>query len=321
MWNKKIISTYLIFTVIYGISFLLYRLPPGAVVYPFILCTVATLLFLLRDYYKRKKKNELLKKILENADYALNQLPEPVDTVEEAYQILLVQLQELLAKKETDDEVKQNETIEYYTLWVHQIKTPIASLKLLFENEDSEKARKTLIQLGRIEQYVEMVLTYLRLEQSASDYVLKEYDLDDLLRKVIRKNSQEFIARKLVLDYQPAEKKIITDEKWFLFVIEQVLSNALKYTKEGKITISAAEEELIISDTGIGIAPEDLPRIFEKGYTGYNGRKDLHASGIGLYLCKRICGKLGLSIKAQSVTGKGTAIRIGLKQTKHDCRD
>lgn len=321
MWNKKIISTYLIFTVIYGISFLLYRLPLGAVVYPFILCTATTLFLLLWDYHKRKKKNELLKRILENADYALDQLPEPVDAIEEEYQRLLFQLQELLAKKETEDEAKQNETIEYYTLWVHQIKTPIASLKLLFENEDSPKARKAMIQLGRIEQYVEMVLTYLRLEQSASDYVLKEYELDDLLRKVIRKNSQEFIARKLVLDYQPAEKKIITDEKWFLFVIEQVLSNALKYTKEGKITISASEEELIISDTGIGIAPEDLPRIFEKGYTGYNGRKDLHASGIGLYLCKRICDKLGLGIQAQSVIGKGTSIRIGLKQTKHDCRD
>lgn len=127
----------------------------------------------------------------------------------------------------------------------------------------------------------------------------------------------EFISRKIGLDYQPINTRVITDEKWLLFVIEQVLSNALKYTRSGKISIYSSEKDMLcIEDTGIGIAPEDLPRIFEKGYTGYNGRKDKHASGIGLYLARRICDNLGHKISARSVIGKGTAITIDLSREK-----
>ena len=162
-----------------------------------------------------------------------------------------------------------------------------------------------------------MVLTFLRLNSDSTDYVFKEYDLDNIVKSAVKKFSSEFIGRKLRLIYDPLNTSVITDEKWLSFVIEQVLSNALKYTPSGSITISlVGEKTLRIEDTGIGIAPSDLPRIFENGYTGFNGRTDKKASGIGLYLCRRVCNNLGHTITANSTVDVGTAIDIDLTQTK-----
>ena len=160
-----------------------------------------------------------------------------------------------------------------------------------------------------------MVLAFLRLDEGGSDYVLRECPLDGIIRGAVRKFAPEFIGRKLRLDYAPVEFTAVTDEKWLSFVLEQLLSNALKYTREGSIRIAMdAPGILTVSDTGIGIAPEDLPRIFEKGYTGKNGRRDRTASGIGLYLCRRICTNLGIGISAASEIGVGTTIRLDLTQ-------
>ena len=205
----------------------------------------------------------------------------------------------------------------YYTVWAHQIKTHIAAMRLSLQNEDTPLTRKLTNDLYHIEQYVEMVLTFLRLNSDSTDYVFKEYDLDNIVQSAVKKFSSEFIGRKLRLIYDPLNTSVITDEKWLSFVIEQVLSNALKYTPSGSITISlVGEKTLRIEDTGIGIAPSDLPRIFENGYTGFNGRTDKTASGIGLYLCRRVCNNLGHTITANSTVDVGTAIDIDLTQTK-----
>ncbi len=206
---------------------------------------------------------------------------------------------------------------DYYTVWVHQIKTPIASMRLTLQNEDTPLSRKLSGDLFRVEQYVEMVLTFLRLDSESTDYVIQEYDLDVIVKQAVRKFAGEFIGRKLSLIYESLNTTVITDEKWLSFVIEQILSNALKYTPSGSITITLEpEKKLCIRDTGIGIAKEDLPRIFENGYTGHNGRADKKASGIGLYLCKRICANLGHQIKAESVIGEGTAVILDLASAK-----
>ena len=169
----------------------------------------------------------------------------------------------------------------------------------------------------RIEQYVDMLLAYLRLGSDSTDYVFREYDLDNIIRPAIRRFSGEFISRRLKLDYQPVDMKVVTDEKWLGFVLEQVLSNALKYTREGNISIyKEGESTLCIRDTGVGIAAEDLPRIFEKGYTGMNGRADQKASGLGLHLCKRICTNLGHIISVRSVVNEGTTVSIDLSQKR-----
>lgn len=187
---------------------------------------------------------------------------------------------------------------------------------LILQSGDSPEYSELSENLQRIEQYAEMVLCYLRLDSDSSDLVIREYDLDDIVRQAVRKFSSQFIRRKLKLSYEPLDKKVLTDEKWLLFVIEQVISNAVKYTSSGMVQIYCEKPlTLCIKDTGIGIAPEDLPRIFEKGYTGCNGRLDKKASGIGLYLCKRICGRLGHKISAES-SDNGTVIRIFLESRR-----
>ena len=158
-------------------------------------------------------------------------------------------------------------------------------------------------------------LGYLRLESPSSDYVIRNYALDDIVRQAVRKYASQFIRRRLRLEYTPLNVSVITDEKWLLFVIEQVLSNALKYTRSGSVSITLeAPKTLCIRDTGIGIASEDLPRVFEKGFTGCNGRTDKRATGIGLYLCRRILEKLGHTIAITSTVGEGTTVRICLQQ-------
>lgn len=181
--------------------------------------------------------------------------------------------------------------------------------------EEAELIRPMKMELFKTEQYVEMVLSYLRMGDMSSDLSLQWYSIDDIVRQAVRKYSQLFILKKIHLSYQKCEGMVLTDEKWFLLVLEQLLSNALKYTGQGTISIymePGPEEVLVIEDTGIGIQAEDLPRIFEKGFTGYNGRKDKKSTGIGLYLCKSICDKLNHGLTAESEVGRGTKIRLYL---------
>ena len=306
-----------VFCVIFAVSFLLYHLPIGAVIYPTLLCAALGILIMVLDFLRVKREHEALNSIRSMTDVIAESLPKIDGIKDEDYQQILRLLSEEHNTFRTQTNRKYADMIDYYTVWAHQIKTPIASMRLHLQNEDSALSRTLTSDLHRIEQYVEMVLTFLRLNSESTDYVIKEYDLDKIIRGAVRKFSADFIGRKLSLVYEPVNTTVITDEKWLSFVIEQVLSNALKYTPAGSITITLENEKTLrIHDTGIGIAPEDLPRVFENGYTGYNGRADKKASGIGLYLCKRICNNLGHSITAQSIVDVGTIIDIDLEQRK-----
>ena len=175
--------------------------------------------------------------------------------------------------------------------------------------------RRLTAELGRVEQYVDMVLTYLRLEEGGSDYVIRECDVDEVVRAAVRRFAGEFIDRRIALDYTPVEWRTVTDGKWLTFVVEQLLSNALKYTgQDGTIRVYRDGDDLCVSDSGMGIAPEDVPRVFDMGYTGQNGRLDRRSSGIGLYLCRRICGNLRHGIRIESTVGKGTTVRVTLER-------
>lgn len=168
-----------------------------------------------------------------------------------------------------------------------------------------------------------MALCYVHLDNDESDLVIGTHSLDNIVRQAVRKFRGQFIRRKLSLLYEPLDIDVLTDEKLLLFVIEQIISNALKYTKQGSVEITLETPGvpvLIIRDTGIGIAPEDIPRVFERGFTGNNGRSDKRATGIGLYLCKRICEKLGHTVSASS-SGLGTEIRIDLRPSDVDYRE
>lgn len=307
----------MLFFVIFLCSFILYRLPLKAVWYPCFLCLILGVVFVVIDYYRVKEKCNKLNDINSAADIVENKLPLSEDVISKSYERIIELLVEEECELRNRTGQRFSDMMEYYSVWAHQIKTPIASMGLHLQNEDSELSRKLSSDLFRIEQYVEMVMAFLRMDSENSDYLFKEYDLDSIIKQGIKRFAGEFIERKIRLIYEPLNETVLTDEKWLLFVIEQILSNALKYTKSGSITIEAGKEkQLRIIDTGIGIAPEDLPRIFEHGYTGYNGRLDKKASGIGLYLCKRICTKLGHGIKVESQPGVGTCVILELKREK-----
>ena len=315
--RRRIFIIGAMFCGIFAVSFLLYHLPIGAVIYPTLLCAALGILIMFFDFLRVKREHEALNRIRSMTDVIAESLPKIDGIKDEDYQQILRLLSEEHTHYRTQTNRKYADMIDYYTVWAHQIKTPIASMRLHLQNEDSALSRTLNSDLHRIEQYVEMVLTFLRLNSESTDYVIKEYDLDKIVKQAVRKFSSDFIGRKLSLVYEPLNTTVITDEKWLSFVIEQVLSNALKYTPAGSITITLENEKTLrIRDTGIGIAPEDLPRIFENGYTGYNGRADKKASGIGLYLCKRICNNLGHTITARSIVDVGTIIDIDLAQTK-----
>ncbi len=315
--RTRVIAVSLLFVCVFAAFFMMYHIPVLAAVYPALICLCVGLIMLIVDFLRIRKKHILLSRIRDMADVIAGTFPVVSGIEDEDYQ----QVIKLLSKEYTDFETvtsrRYSDMIDYYTVWAHQIKTPIASMRLHIQNEDSELSRKMSSDLLRIEQYVEMVLTFLRLDSDTSDYVIKEYDLDSIIKSAVKKYASDFIERKLKLEYEPVELRVITDEKWLSFVIEQILSNALKYTTSGSITISLKHRNVLsIKDTGMGIAPEDLPRIFDKGYTGYNGRVDSKASGIGLYLCKRICTNLGHVIRAESIVDKGTEVLIEFSQKR-----
>ena len=316
LWQRRWrILTFILFCAVFLCAFLLYDLPIEAVFYPAAVCIVLGACFLIVDINRAWRKHQRLTELSQLPASLMERFP-PAQTQDDMdYQTIIDALRQEQNRFLTDSSIRYADMMDYYTLWAHQIKTPISSMRLTLQNEDSELSRQLSQDLFRIEQYVEMVLAFLRLESDASDYLFREYDLDDIIRETIRKLSSQFIRRKIRLSYEPVKVRILTDEKWLSFVIEQLLSNALKYTPAGgSITIDLEEPlTLCIRDTGIGIAPEDLPRIFEKGYTGYNGRSDKKASGIGLYLCKCACNRLGHRITAQSSLDSGTVMRVCLQ--------
>ena len=304
-YRAKLIVTCAVVIGIFASSYLLFDMPKIAVLYPLILTLGIGLIAAGIDFLLFIKRHKMI---------ISEELPEPKNRLEEDYQLIIDKLKEEAEMSAQKASADYTDMVEYYTVWAHQIKTPIAAMRLNLQSEDTESARKLMGDLNRIESYVEMVLTFLRLDSDSTDYLIKEYDIDEIVRPAIRKFSREFILKKLRLEYEPVKYKAVTDSKWLSFIIEQVISNAVKYTPEGSVRIYMNEPGVLcIEDTGIGISEEDLPRIFENGYTGFNGREDKRASGIGLYLCKRIADNLGHKISAESRQGTGTKMILDLR--------
>ncbi|MGJ7922212.1 sensor histidine kinase [Neobacillus sp. LXY-4] len=311
--NWKPVALIALFALCFLIVFSLSHLPLAPILYSTLLCLYIGLIFFVVDFLKFRKRYRLLKTAQKTIMLQIGQLPAPTNVIERQYQELL----QILSKNKHDLIVqadnKQKDLVEYFTLWTHQIKTPIAAMRLLLQSEQTEQTSELEMELFKIEQYVQFVLQYLRLENMSNDLVFKKYEVDDTIKQAIRKNAKMFIRKKITLNYSDVNCTALTDEKWLLFVIEQILSNALKYTNEGTISIFMKNKRLIIEDTGIGIRAEDLPRVFDKGFTGYNGRELKQSTGIGLYLCKQILTKLSHGIAIESEVGKGTKVIIDLE--------
>ncbi len=300
---------------VFGSAFWLYGLPLGAVGYPALVCLVLWIVYAILRGAKAVQKHRTLAAL--TAALTPDMLPDAATADDADYRRIITLLQDARSAQERAAARNFADMVDYYTLWAHQIKTPIAAMRLTLQNEDTPLSRRLTAELGRVERYVGMVLAYLRLDADSTDYVLREYELDAIVRGSVKKFSGEFIDRRIALDFSPTGARVLTDEKWLAFVLEQLLSNALKYTPAGRVSIYLeAPATLCVADTGIGIAPEDLPRIFEQGFTGCNGRADKRASGLGLYLCRRVCRNLGHTISAESEPGKGTTVRIDLARKK-----
>ena len=297
---------------IYG----LYGLPWGPAGYTCLVTAVVTLGLLTAGFFSWKRKRRQLLILKRQAEQSLEtaDLPKAETPLEEIYQEIIRDQEKRCQREQKESREKLVRSREYYTRWSHQIKTPIAAMELLLQEEPAD-VRALKRELLKTSQYVEMALGYVRLDSGTKDLVIAQYPLDEIIRKSIRKYAGQFIRRRIRLVYEGTDQIVLTDEKWLSFIIEQLLSNAVKYTLKGTVTITVSEEKkLTVTDTGMGIAPEDLPRIFEKGYTGYNGRMERKSTGIGLYLSQMAAKKLGHQITVVSKLGEGSSFTIDLAE-------
>lgn len=303
----------LFFLLIFYIILDLYHVELEVFLYAALLCLFLSLFcFAFRfSAYVRAHRERLHQKA--SIEHSFQNLPVPQSLSEQDYQDMILVLGQRCNALATAFQTEQQESLDYYTTWAHQIKTPIAVMQMMLQAEDTEEHRALSAELFRIEQYVEMVLSYIRLGSESSDLIFHTCPLDPLIRQSIRKYAPLFIRKKIRLVYHPTQTEVLTDEKWLTFILEQLLSNAVKYTYHGQVTLTVSPEKVLtIQDTGIGIASEDLPRIFEKGFTGYNGRTDKKSTGLGLYLCKQAADKLGIQISVTSQPKKGSSFSLDL---------
>lgn len=307
----------------------LMRAPKADLVYSTCIDVGIFLVIFLVMWITYQKKVQRLRQFLSCPLENNMQLPEAEEFLEELYTELFSRANEERAEAMRRAGRDKQEQREYYARWVHQIKTPIAAMQLLLQTQREEaperykEQEEIEEQLFRIQQYVSMALQYQR--KDSHDYVLHAIALDGIIRDSIHKYAKMMIRKKIGIQYEGCDLVVTSDEKWLSFVVEQLLSNAVKYMQEGVITIQTGQNEteafLCIEDQGIGIRQEDIPRVFEQGYTGFNGHTDKHSTGIGLYLCKQVLTKLGHTIRITSEPGKGTQVWIGFSLQKIDIRD
>lgn len=279
------------------------------VLYSLLLMTTVFFLIVVFDYASMRRRHRELQGILENLSAFEQQLPEGANLIERDYCAVAEGFQARVRQETEALERAHHATIDYYTLWMHQIKTPIAAMRLLLNSPECNIALMQQ-ELFHIERYVELALQYVKTADLAADLVLAPCAIEPVVRECVKKFAPLFIAKKLSAEIAPLRLTVTTDAKWFAFLFEQLLSNAVKYTKTGGVKIYASGNALILEDTGTGIRAEDLSRVFEWGYTGRNGRLDKRATGIGLYLARRVADALGMRLELSSAPGQGTRVRL-----------
>ncbi len=309
----KLLVMLAVFACVFAAVFYLYDLPVEVVGYAAALCLALGAALFAVSFARYVRRRRTLERLMANVGEAAYHLPRPNGALEADYQALLRAVCADRALLAAESEAERREMLDYYTLWAHQIKTPIAAMDLLLQSDGARDTEALQAERFKIGQYVEMVLSYLRLGSESTDFVLRRCALDEIVRGCLRKYARLFILKKQTITFEPTGRTVLTDEKWLSFVIGQVLQNAIQYTpRGGSVRICGDGADLLIADSGIGIRAEDLPRVFEKGFTGYNGQAEKKSSGIGLYLCRCTMEKLGGAISAWSEPGQGTAIRLYL---------
>ena len=288
---------------IFAVILYLYDLPADPVLYAALLCAAVGLLSFILSYLRFHKQFRRLESALLNLPESRDDLPEPSGSTAVCYDEAVRMLCTKLAQSETDRRRGQEENTDYFTMWVHQIKTPISAMRLMLGEEDTPRSRALSAELFRIDRYAEMALNYARLNSTSNDLVFAKVEVEPVIKRVVRQ-------------YDIAPVQVLTDEKWLAFILGQLLANAVKYTESGTVTVTVTKNKVLkVSDTGIGIAPEDLPRIFEKGFTGYNGRAEKKSTGLGMYLSRRAADMLGHMLSVQSAPGAGSTFSLDMKES------
>ena len=266
--------------------------------------------------WKRKRRQLLILKRQAEQSLETADLPKAETPLEKIYQEIIRDQEKRCQREQKESREKLVRSREYYTRWSHQIKTPIAAMELLLQEEPAD-VRALKRELLKTSQYVEMALSYQRMEGEGNDLVIQRYELRPVVMQAVKKVSPLLIHKHISFSAGDLSGEVLTDEKWLVFVLEQLLTNASKYTKEGgSVRIGKENGLLVLRDTGIGIRPEDLPRIFEWGYTGYNGRLDKRSTGVGLALVKQVMEMLGNKMEIRSVLGEGTEVFLDLRRTE-----
>ncbi len=362
MRNKQIIKAYIKekmpHVLCYGAGILILFVLAGLYHYDNVVINMSYGLFLILffsfiygiyDFFRYRDRCLKLAELILNREERDLHLQMPLSLPEKLYQEIILAQEAEKRQLVTEYDIRKKDMADYYTMWIHQIKTPIAALHLLLEEDGKDGTapkqkdlqavqkntggRKSMQmnrlaseELFKIEQYAEMALHYARLESLSADLSFKEQNIYEMVKQAVKKYAVLFIGSGLNFSMEEFSCMAVTDEKWITFVLEQILSNALKYTKKGGISIYGADasgkkkaenaDYVVIEDTGIGILKEDLPRIFERGFTGYNGRMDKKSTGIGLYLCRQIVDRLSHTLIVKSEEGKGTQVFLGFTQQR-----
>lgn len=316
---------YLILWVVFPLSQYLYGLPVRAALYGMAVVSFIFAVWLIIDASKYISRSKKLERIKENISEYPNDFPDSIEYTEVQYQQIIQKLYEKIHCCIAELDGNYNSQNEYYTMWVHQIKTPVSAMRLALESDrELNASTRSLLEqeLFKIEQYIEMALQFVKMQDMSSDTVITECNTLSLVRQSVKKFAPLFIYKKLSVEIdEKLDFNVYTDEKWLCFIIEQLLSNAIKYTPSGCISFLCENGTLAIKDSGIGILPNDIDRIFEKGYTGYNGRLDKKASGIGLYMVKAISNRLSIGIKIDSKVGQGTKVTLKIPTDKAEIYD
>lgn len=309
--HLSFIIYFLIIFLTFGTVLWLYDISLEPLLYASILSGSVECILLIINFINYIKRYIILDNLKSEIVYNIENLPKYNNIIEQTcFELIDIIHKDNLNYKNMIENNNSN-MMDYYNMWVHQIKTPISTMRLLLQIDNSLNAKELQNELFKIEQYVDMVLSYLRIDSTSTDFLIKSCSLSDIVKKSIRNYSKSFILKRISIKLDDIFCNIITDEKWLSFVIEQILSNSLKYTNVGgSIHIYEKSNRLYIEDNGIGISTEDLPRIFDKSFTGYNGRLDKKSTGIGLYLCKKILSKLNHKIEIQSKIDIGTIVII-----------
>ena len=308
--HRALIIAYFLSSAVFALVSYLYGRDFEMFIYPFAISLFVFVVIVIVDislYFKYL--NNVEKFIVDGADF------ENHDEDEEKLLKTIKQCRQEINKLNNLIINEKEEMTDFYMMWIHQIKTPISAMKLLLDERSDINLE---VEVLKIEQYVNMVLNYVRLNRLDSDLVIEEVKIDDVIKKAIKTYSTIFIQKHLTINYTESDATILSDYKWIVFVIEQLLSNALKYTKKGGIEIKFIDDKLSIKDSGIGIDSADLPRVFDKGYTGKIGRSSIQATGLGLYLSKKIINHLGHKITIESKLGEGTIVTIDFSTSKFE---